>query len=152
MGPAHLTGADMWAVVAVLLAAIFVLLVRGGATRVRLRGRVGVVTGAANGLGFEIACALAAKGVHLVLWDTRERGLQRAARKIREQHQGAVLGTCVLDVADEAAVAREAAQLRATLPPGQHVSLLVNNAGAAQAHAHLRLAVPAAYCRCPQVS
>lgn len=122
----------MWPLVALLLAVTLAILFRRGSTKFKLRGRIGVVTGAANGLGFELALALASKGVHLVLWDVRERDLQHAAQMIEEQCQGAVLDASVVDVADEAAVTEAATRLRASLPPGKHVSLFVNNAGASR--------------------
>lgn len=49
-----------------------------------LHGRVAVITGAASGLGLELARACAASGMKLVLADINEPGLQLVARKLNE--------------------------------------------------------------------
>jgi len=57
----------------------------GGAAR-RLRGKVAVVTGAAQGFGLEIAQGLAAEGAHVVLADLNEQGATAAAAELCETH------------------------------------------------------------------
>jgi NAD(P)-dependent dehydrogenase (short-subunit alcohol dehydrogenase family) len=47
-----------------------------------LEGRIVIVTGAASGIGRDIAVYLAAAGAHVALADVEERGLQDAARTI----------------------------------------------------------------------
>lgn len=52
----------------------------------RLKGRITVVTGAAQGFGLEIAQGLAAEGACVVLTDVNEKGAAEAARALREKH------------------------------------------------------------------
>lgn len=86
-----------------------------------LAGQTALVTGAATGLGFEIAAALAVAGAH-VLVNGRDAG--RLAGAITAiHHRGGRAEPLVLDVFDEAAVTQKVAEL----PP---VQILVNNAGA----------------------
>lgn len=48
----------------------------------RAAGKVALVTGAAQGFGFEIAGDLVAQGAHVILTDVNEEGVQRAAKQI----------------------------------------------------------------------
>jgi sorbitol-6-phosphate 2-dehydrogenase len=52
------------------------------ATKGRVAGKVAVVTGAAQGFGYEIACALAQEGAWVALADINEEGALQAAAKI----------------------------------------------------------------------
>lgn len=90
-----------------------------------LSGRRVVVTGAASGIGREIALACAARGAELLaLCDVDEAGLAATETRIRE------LGRDVLaqraDVADREAMRGFADAVHARVPS---VDLLVNNAG-----------------------
>jgi NAD(P)-dependent dehydrogenase (short-subunit alcohol dehydrogenase family) len=67
-----------------------------------LDGRVATVTGAASGLGFAMAEALAAAGAAVVLLDIDEAGLARACEAIRSA--GGRAETAVLDVSDRKAI------------------------------------------------
>ncbi|MGX1099084.1 SDR family NAD(P)-dependent oxidoreductase [Amorphus sp. MBR-141] len=67
-----------------------------------LDGQVGVVTGAASGLGFAIAEALAEAGATVVLTDIDSEGLERAVATIRDG--GGLAEAAVCDVADRQAV------------------------------------------------
>lgn len=85
-----------------------------------LTGRRALVTGSSQGIGLEIARALAQAGARLVLNGRDSAKLERAAQELRRT--GADVETCAFDVTDEAAVA------------GAHTALgpcdiLVNNAG-----------------------
>ena len=90
----------------------------------RLRGRVGVVTGAGRGIGRAVARALAAEGMHLAV--VARTGEQ--VRSLADELDG--LGVPVLpaalDVRDADAVDRLVAHVEQHLGP---VDLLVNNAG-----------------------
>lgn len=88
-----------------------------------LEGRVCVVTGAASGIGFATAQALAAGGAKVALIDLDGGAARDAARRIGSAHSTIAIGC---DIADEAAVRDAAAQVRRTLGP---VHGLVNNAG-----------------------
>ncbi|MCG8450672.1 MAG: SDR family NAD(P)-dependent oxidoreductase, partial [Pirellulales bacterium] len=70
----------------------------------RLKGKVAVVTGAAQGFGLGIACGLAAEGAHVVLADINETGAKDAAAQLCEQHgKGRVLGLAI-DVTDSVSI------------------------------------------------
>jgi NAD(P)-dependent dehydrogenase (short-subunit alcohol dehydrogenase family) len=66
-----------------------------------------IVTGAAQGIGRAVALRLAARGVHIAVWDTKSEGVEDTARLCREQ--GATARVSIVDVGDanqgEAAVA-----------------------------------------------
>ena len=91
-----------------------------------LRGGVGVITGAASGIGAALANNLARRGMHLALVDLDPAGLEATAEQARAA--GVSVSTHVLDVADHAAVAALPA---AVLARHGRVTALVNNAGVA---------------------
>jgi NAD(P)-dependent dehydrogenase (short-subunit alcohol dehydrogenase family)/rhamnose utilization protein RhaD (predicted bifunctional aldolase and dehydrogenase) len=71
----------------------------------RLKGKVAVVTGAAQGFGFEIAQGLASEGAHVVLADVNEQGAAAAADSL---HQARSTGRAIglpINVTDADAVA-----------------------------------------------
>lgn len=71
----------------------------------RLKGKVAVVTGAAQGFGLEIAQGLAAEGAHVALADVNRQGAAAAAEELRRAHGiGRAIGLPV-DVTDGASVA-----------------------------------------------
>jgi NAD(P)-dependent dehydrogenase (short-subunit alcohol dehydrogenase family) len=92
----------------------------------RLDGRIAVVTGAARGIGFATAEALAEAGATVVIADMDAKAAADAAEKLRHNHCKA--DSIVLDVTDPRAVER--AQAEITKRHG-HVDILVNNAGIA---------------------
>lgn len=90
-----------------------------------LQGRVGVVTGAGRGIGREIALALAADGMSLLVLARTGDQVRAVAEEITQRHGVRCLPAAV-DVTDVAAVER------VVLHAEQHlgtVDLLVNNAG-----------------------
>jgi NAD(P)-dependent dehydrogenase (short-subunit alcohol dehydrogenase family) len=90
----------------------------------RIDGRVAVVTGAASGIGFAVAYALAAEGARLLIADIDATAVDIAAAQIRAT--GAEVESIELDVRDSEAV--EQAGFRAMDRfGGLHVA--VNNAG-----------------------
>ena len=91
-----------------------------------LAGQLVLITGAAGGLGRELALRFAQQGATLALWDVRRDALDELCEWLLERGvaPGALHPQCV-DVADAAAVAREAAAQHVRLGP---VRVLVNNA------------------------
>jgi 3-oxoacyl-[acyl-carrier protein] reductase len=84
-------------------------------------GKTAIVTGAARGIGLEIARQLAARGAALVLVDVLEEDLAKASAELG----GATL-TYVLDVTDEAAVEK---MIDEVAEKAGSIDILVNNAG-----------------------
>lgn len=89
---------------------------------------VAVITGAASGIGRELASLFATRGHTLALVDIDAAGLDAHADTLRQQH-GCEVATYVVDLAQPQAVRDLAASLDATY--GEQLSLLVNNAGIA---------------------
>jgi short-subunit dehydrogenase len=91
-------------------------------------GGTALVTGAASGIGEALAGQLAARGSGLVLVDRDAERLATVADRIRSAHPRLAVDTTVVDLSDEDATTRVAAELAAAHP---EVTLLVNNAGVA---------------------
>jgi len=88
-----------------------------------LNGRVVAITGAASGIGRELARVLAGRGAKLALSDWNEAGLKETGTLLDD---GVEFISTVLDVADRRAVAAWAAEVADHF--GQ-VNMVVNNAG-----------------------
>ena len=108
----------------------------------RLSGRHAVVTGGGTGIGAAIAAALAAEGAKLTLVGRRREKLKEAATTCSPAQAGVQtagatgprpspgnIHIAVADVTDRASVDRAFAEAREANGP---ISILVNNAGAAQ--------------------
>lgn len=94
----------------------------------RFAGRTAVLTGAASGIGEQVAYGLAHRGSDLVLVDVDESRLEPVAARIRTAHPALNVRTLVADLADRAAVESVADRVLAEQPA---IGLLVNNAGIA---------------------
>jgi gluconate 5-dehydrogenase len=90
-----------------------------------LTGRTALVTGAARGIGFAIAEALAGAGADIVVNGRTQETLDAAAGRMRE-HAGSRIDTAVFDVTDAAAVNAGIEQIESSIAP---IDILVNNAG-----------------------
>jgi short-subunit dehydrogenase len=87
-----------------------------------------LVTGAAGGIGAQLAQGLARRGTDLVLLDVDAEGLASVREAVAGQAPGVDVSTHVVDVADRPALLDLAAAVAATHPD---LHLLVNNAGVA---------------------
>jgi NAD(P)-dependent dehydrogenase (short-subunit alcohol dehydrogenase family) len=99
-----------------------------------LNGRHAVVTGAARGIGAEIARTLAAEGARVSLLGRDRAALQRVQGKL----PGTGHGVVVADVSDADSVRAAFDAARATSGP---VAILVNNAGQAESAPFLTTSV-----------
>jgi len=89
----------------------------------RLKDKVAIVTGAASGIGKEIARTYVAEGAKVVIADLNREGAEGTAAELGGA--GRAIGVAV-DVTDEAQV--DAAAARAVAAFG-HIDILVSNAG-----------------------
>src|SRR5688572_17725354 len=89
-----------------------------------VKDRVAVVTGAANGLGREIAQVLAREGAYAVLGDVDGAGLEGTAGAITDKGGTAV--TVVGDLTEEGPAAR---LIEAAIERFGRIDILVNNVG-----------------------
>ena len=93
--------------------------------RIDLEGRVAVITGGAQGVGYAIAERFLASGARVVLWDIDKSRLDEAVATLGREAAGRVSGSA-LDLTDDGAVATATAQV---LAAAGRIDILVNNAG-----------------------
>ncbi|MFD2936585.1 SDR family NAD(P)-dependent oxidoreductase [Spirosoma flavum] len=86
-----------------------------------------IVTGAASGIGRELALQTADRGASIIAADIESRGLEET-RQLVEQQRG-IIQSYVLDIANKEAIQQFAGQVMPTLK-GRKL-ILINNAGAA---------------------
>ncbi len=89
--------------------------------QVDLKGRVAVITGGAQGIGYAVAERFIASGAKVVLWDIDEAPLAKAKAAL-----GSAAGTSRVELTDASAVA---AATQAALAQHGRIDILVNNAG-----------------------
>jgi NAD(P)-dependent dehydrogenase (short-subunit alcohol dehydrogenase family) len=89
--------------------------------QIDLQGRVAVITGGAQGIGFAVAQRFVASGAKVVLWDIDEAPLAKAQATL-----GAAASTARVELTDAELVAQAAAAVVAT---HGRIDILVNNAG-----------------------
>lgn len=89
----------------------------------RLKGRVALITGASQGIGWAIAERFAREGAHVAICSRRQDAIDAAAERIREN--GGSVTAAALDVADHVALARF---VRDVAAEHGRLDVLVNNA------------------------
>lgn len=90
----------------------------------KIAGKNVLLTGAAHGLGRQLALALAKQGAHLILWDRETEALEQLAQEIR--NFGARADTQVVDLAKSNDIHQA---LHEHQQRNIHVDILINNAG-----------------------
>lgn len=98
----------------------------------RLEGRVGLVTGSAQGMGLAIATALAEEGARIVIADIQEDTIAKSVAELKEKGFDALGVT--LDVTKKESVA---AGIKKIVDEWGHLDILVNNAGGALHTPHI---------------
>lgn len=91
-----------------------------------LSGKVVLITGAASGIGKQMALRIAEHGAHLVLWDLNESGMAQVAQQVEASPGGAKAHCYVCDVSDRAQVYAVAERVKAEVGAPD---VLINNAG-----------------------
>ena len=86
-------------------------------------GRVAVVTGGASGIGYALAAAAAARGLHVVLSDVRADPLSAACAELRAS------GAAVTEVVADVSLAADIDRLAQTALAAGSVQLVCSNAG-----------------------
>jgi 3-hydroxybutyrate dehydrogenase len=90
----------------------------------KLDGKVAIITGAASGIGKEIACAFAREGAHVAIADLSLQQAQAAAEEIGKAGPKAM--AVAMDVTDEQGVNRGVDDVASNLG---RIDVLVSNAG-----------------------
>ena len=98
----------------------------------RLEGRVGLVTGSAQGMGLAIATTLADEGAKVVIADIQEDTIEQSVKDLKSKGVEA-LGVKI-DVTDKGSVA---AGIKKVVDEWGRLDLLVNNAGGALHTPHI---------------
>lgn len=91
-----------------------------------LTGRVMLVTGGAQGLGFEVVQQLAARNAQMIIADVDIEAAESARERILSATPTAIITSLPLDLADLASVAHFAATILRQYP---RLDVLINNAG-----------------------
>lgn len=88
------------------------------------RGKIGIITGAAQGIGAAIAAALASEGANIVLVDINQAGINQRGKEL----EGEFGVACLPVTADISMWEQVSAMVNATLERFDRVDFLVNNA------------------------
>ena len=91
--------------------------------RLDLGGRVAVITGGAQGIGYAVAERMLSSGALVALWDVNPSALARAVELLSAIPK---ISTSLVDVTDESSIAQA---LQSTLSQHGRVDVLVNSAG-----------------------
>ncbi len=91
-----------------------------------IEGRIAIVTGAAQGLGMDVAEGLAKEGAYVVIADINRKGAEKAAKKLREEYGEERAVSFPVDVTREAEVEE---MVNFTVRRWGGVDILISNAG-----------------------
>lgn len=100
------------------------------ATAGRLKGKVAVVTGAAQGFGLEIAQGLAAEGAHVALADVNEGGVAAAAAELATNYGAKTALAVAMNVTDGESIGHAIDQIVRTYGG---FDIFISNAGVLRA-------------------
>ena len=114
--------------------------------QIDLKGRVAVITGGAQGIGYATCERLLQSGAEVVIWDIDSDKLQAACAALKAH--GSVHGQ-VVELTDDAAVAAATAT---TLATAGRIDVLVNNAGITGGNASTWALDPAVWRRVIEVN
>lgn len=89
----------------------------------RLKNKVALITGGANGIGLATATRFAKEGAKIILWDLSEKGKEVVAQLTNEGHQAIF---AKVSVADEAQVLKAVESAHKYFG---RIDILINNAG-----------------------
>ncbi len=96
----------------------------------RVKGKIAIVTGAAQGFGAGIADSLAREGAHVVIADLNGDGAERTAAELREKYGKHAAFSVTANVSDEESVR---SMVEKTVIRFGGLDILVNNAGIVRA-------------------
>ena len=94
--------------------------------QIDLKGRVAVITGGAQGIGFAVAERMLQSGASVLLWDIDAALLAQAEDALRKLEHAGTVGTAIVELTLDADIA--AATADAVRAHGR-IDILVNNAG-----------------------
>jgi 3-oxoacyl-[acyl-carrier protein] reductase len=97
---------------------------RGKAVMQRLRGKVAIITGGAQGIGWAAVQKFIAEGARVVIWDVNEDKGQKALAELKQQNLSVDFQK--VDVTDFASTGQAAAAL---IEQYKRIDILINNAG-----------------------
>jgi 2-dehydro-3-deoxy-L-rhamnonate dehydrogenase (NAD+) len=117
--------------------------------QIDLQGRVAIVTGGAQGIGYAICQRLLASGAHVVIWDSNADQLQAACTSLGTANKQHNITGKVVELTDDTAVA--AATAAAVAAHGR-IDILVNNAGITGGNASTWALDPAVWRRVIEVN
>jgi 2-dehydro-3-deoxy-L-rhamnonate dehydrogenase (NAD+) len=117
--------------------------------QIDLQGRVAIVTGGAQGIGYAICQRLLASGAHVVIWDSNADQLQAACASLGTANKQHNITGKVVELTDDAAVAAATA---AALATHGRIDILVNNAGITGGNASTWALDPAVWRRVIEVN
>ena len=94
--------------------------------QIDLKGRVAVITGGAQGIGYAVAERMLQSGASVVLWDIDAALLAQAEDALRKLKHGGAVSTAIVELTLDADIAAASAD---AVRDHRRIDILVNNAG-----------------------